>query len=114
VKCKINGEDVDVLNPGCARRSCFHRYADQGTFVQGRGYVSTYRDGPKLVCGRRHLHGCPSPIPAPEPCCTARDLPPINPRAPQWRRRCRACGGWTSTSVEERRAAVEAVAAERE
>jgi hypothetical protein len=31
---------------------------DRGSFVCGRGYTSYY-ENPPLVCGRRHLHGCP-------------------------------------------------------
>lgn len=56
---KINGNQVDVKDEKCATRSCFYLLSDKGTFVQGRGYTS-YHEKPKWVCGRRHLHGCPS------------------------------------------------------
>jgi hypothetical protein len=107
VKIKIDGVQVDVLDARCPARECYRFMYDYGTFVQGRGYVSVHREQ-RAVCGRRHLHGCPSPIPAPLPCCSKRDLPPLNPKRPQSRRRCRSCGAWTTTSFEERKAAREA------
>lgn len=107
MKVKIGGEVVDVLDGLCPLRSCYHRGEDKGTFVQGRGYTSYHRDGPRLVCGQRQYHGCPSPIP-PATCCDAPDLPAISVRRPQSRRRCRTCGRWVPTTIEQRRAAIAA------
>jgi hypothetical protein len=57
---KINNMQVDVVDKGCAKRSCFQLGFDKGTFVQGRGYTS-YHAKQKPVCMRRFLHGCPHP-----------------------------------------------------
>jgi len=61
VKCKRDGRkvSVEVSYKTCPNKSCFQIGEDKGTFVQGRGYVK-YHDKVRLVCFRRHLHGCPT------------------------------------------------------
>lgn len=39
-------------------KSCFCPGENKGTFSQGRGYTSYYKN-PKKVCGTRMFHGCP-------------------------------------------------------
>jgi hypothetical protein len=65
VKIKIGGLMVDVLDKDCAKRPCLHVGMDKGTYVQGRGYTSYYRDakGRRVeypVCMTRHTRGCPA------------------------------------------------------
>ena len=68
MKVKIGREQVEVLDRLCAKRSCFVRGEDKGTFVQGRGYTSYY-DKPRIVCWTRHLRGCPTAFICPAPDC---------------------------------------------
>jgi hypothetical protein len=58
MKIKIRDKQVDVADALCKTRSCFQLGQDKGTFVQGRGYTSYYKN-PQWVCLRRMLHGCP-------------------------------------------------------
>jgi hypothetical protein len=62
---KREGKQVDVCDKDCKKRPCFSLLQDKGAFTPGRGY-HYYKDAAsvKWVCGRRHLHGCPDPLPA--------------------------------------------------
>jgi hypothetical protein len=42
----------------CLSRPCFRLMYHKGSFYQGIGYTRYY-DKPQLVCGERHLNGCP-------------------------------------------------------
>lgn len=56
----------------CAFRSCMHAGEDKGSFRPGFGYTR-YHESPRPVCVTNHLHGCPTPVPEPDPevarCC---------------------------------------------
>jgi hypothetical protein len=58
----------------CWARPCMNAGENKGSFTQGRGYTSYYKD-PIPCCMTNHLHGCPYPIPEPDPevarCCYA-------------------------------------------
>lgn len=57
---RIEGWRVDVVDKNCGPRlACYWLFADKGTFAVGRGYTR-YHDRERLVCGTRHLHGCPA------------------------------------------------------
>jgi len=88
-----DGRDAYVPYPECAWRSCLHISENKGTFAQGRGYTSYYKN-PKLVCMQNHLYGCPTPIPPIDPakvlCCEKPDLPRARNSNPEWQR-CRSC-----------------------
>lgn len=43
----------------CIIRTCYNKYEDKGSFSQGRGYTSYYKDF-RPACGTRLCHGCPS------------------------------------------------------
>jgi hypothetical protein len=45
--------------PDCLSRKCFRLMYDKGNFYRGIGYIN-YHDKPNLVCGERHLNGCPN------------------------------------------------------
>jgi hypothetical protein len=65
--------NVACLDPDkCWARSCMRAGEDKGSFTVGRGYTS-YHKKPKPVCVTRDYHGCPSPLPEPDPenarCC---------------------------------------------
>jgi len=100
-----DSREVDVCDAYCAGRVCLWVVEDKGTFVQGRGYVSYYRT-PELVCWTRHLHGCPSPLPPPEPallrerlrCCEAPAFS-RRKRVGVRRQRCRTCGAMVPVRV---------------
>jgi ribosomal protein L37E len=96
-----DGRDADVMDERCVGRPCLHVGEHKGTFVQGRGYTSYFKD-PKLVCMHRHLHGCPQPIPDAEPerirCCLNPDFPAKGKARKQ---RCRSCGAWAEGWVLE-------------
>jgi hypothetical protein len=49
---------VRVVHSDCLTRRCYHPCQDKGSFTQGRGYTSYYKN-PKWVCMRNYLHGCP-------------------------------------------------------
>ena len=90
-----DGRDVHVLDELCELRPCLQVGEDKGNYTPGRGYTS-YRKNPPLVCMRRHCHGCPHPLPEPDPerarCCPAPSFPPARPgKKPSWQA-CRTCG----------------------
>lgn len=71
VQIKTERGSVRVIAPECARRSCLHvhwsRFGGTTTYPE-RGpnkgaKVITY----PLVCVRNEDHGCPHPLPDPEP-----------------------------------------------
>jgi len=49
---------VRVVTKDCLRMKCYNPGQDKGTFTQGKGYTSYYKN-PEWVCMYRHLHGCP-------------------------------------------------------
>ncbi len=58
MKIKVNKQAVEVCDAKCATRKCLQVGQDHGPSVAGRGYTaSAYKS--RLVCLRRHLHGCP-------------------------------------------------------
>lgn len=85
---------VDVCDAKCCARPCLQIMENRGTFVQGCGYTKLSAT-PNLVCGTRHLNGCPHPLPDLDPeavrCCLVPDFPPPNKSGKQ---RCRTCGLW--------------------
>ncbi len=87
-----DGRDVQLLHAECEFRSCLRVGEDKGSFTQGVGYTSYYKN-PELVCMHNHLHGCPSHLPDVDPerarCCRAPDLPP--PRGQPYYQTCRRC-----------------------
>ena len=103
-----HGREVDVLEMACVARPCLWVAENKGTFTQGRGYTS-YHKHPWLECWTRHLRGCPSPIPDPDPervrCCPAPNFPRLGKNGrqqPTWQR-CRLCGERASGVVLELR-----------
>ena len=78
----------------CWARSCMQPGENKGTYAQGRGYTSYY-DVPKPVCSRNHLHGCPHPLPEPDPetarCCF-RPTYKYQRGAPPRQQECEVCG----------------------
>lgn len=90
-----DGRDVHVLDELCELRPCLQVGEDKGSYSPGRGYTS-YHKHPKLVCMRRHCHGCPHPLPEPDPerarCCPAPDFAPVKLDAHPAYQTCRTCG----------------------
>lgn len=96
-----DGRDCAVLEEACACRSCLNIAENKGTFTQGVGYTSYY-EKPQLVCMTRHCHGCPHPLPEPDPekirCCPNPDF--VKPRNKFVRRqKCRTCGSWANGDI---------------
>lgn len=103
-----DGRDADVLDGQCCARPCLHVGEDKGSYTQGRGYTSYYKN-PKLVCMSRLLRGCPHPLPEADPekvrCCDVPDFPKVGKgRRPRFQT-CRTCkaraSGWL---LEQRKA----------
>lgn len=82
MRIKIGGRMVDVVDAKCAKRPCLQVGTDHGPFVQGRGYTNPSGHTAKLVCLRRHLHGCP----VNSVCPTCRSASIEDPGAPCTRR----------------------------
>lgn len=99
-----DGRNVDALEPDCAFRPCLQVGEDKGSYVQGRGYTSYYKN-PKLVCMRRHLRGCPYPIPEVDVedmrCCLIPSFAPKGKRRPQ-KQKCQSCGTFLPISQVDR------------
>ena len=72
---------------------------NKGNFVQGRGYTSYFKD-PKPICACNYYHGCPHPLPEPNPeearCCY-RPLYKRQKGAPPKHRECETCGSYAAT-----------------
>jgi len=49
---------IDVQCEACLTRHCYHPCENKGSFTQGRGYTSYYKN-PEWVCMYRHQYGCP-------------------------------------------------------
>lgn len=85
----------------CPLRPCMRPGQDKGSFSIGRGYTS-YHAEPKPVCATRHHHGCPHPLPEPDPevvrCCYRPTY--YNARADRKAVPCDVCGatvpGWVA------------------
>ena len=99
MKIHVDGRAVEVLDALCEFRSCLWPGEWKGVLTPGRGYQYAPRSQWYWKCFRRADHGCPSPIPAPDPerarCCEAPAVRPVPRGEPAPRRqRCRACGTW--------------------
>jgi hypothetical protein len=101
VRIRIGARDVEVLDGLCAFRSCLWVGEWKGVLTPGRGYTYASRDTWHLQCHRRGTHGCPHPLPEPDPeaarCCHAPRVRSSKPdaygRQPK-RQRCTTCGAW--------------------
>ena len=62
------------IDQHCWARSCMWPGVDKGSYTPGLGYTHYYKH-PYAVCTQNHLHGCPHPLPEPDPenarCCYA-------------------------------------------
>lgn len=67
---------VACLGVECAYRPCLWVRSNPGTFAQGRGYRDATAD---LICGKREVAGCPTPLPPMDAekvrCCVAPAFP---------------------------------------
>jgi hypothetical protein len=103
MKIRIEEREVEVLDRLCPFRSCLWIGEWKGALVRGVGYRYAPRSQWHLLCFQRSEHGCPSPIPAPDPekarCCHAPVVRPAKPdrrgHLPK-RQRCLTCGVWLS------------------
>jgi hypothetical protein len=64
IRSKTGRKKIDVADRDCAERACLAPYWCQGTWTRGAGYSDSRGSG--LVCGTRHLRGCPESKPAPK------------------------------------------------
>jgi hypothetical protein len=92
---------VDCCEPDkCWARPCMRAGEDKGSFTPGRGYTSYYKK-PKAVCVTRQFHGCPHPLPEPDPenarCCFRPDY--YNVRRDRKAVPCRTCGATAPGAV---------------
>ena len=94
------GHRVDVLNALCPYRRCFAAVEWRGTITPGVGYQYAPRSAWYWRCEHRAAHGCPDPLPDPDPekakCCEAPRVRRMKTGRLPDRQRCGNCGAWLS------------------
>lgn len=91
---------VDALDALCPFRRCYHAVEWRGHLIKGVGYRYAPREAWHWRCETREQHGCPDPLPEPDPnkarCCHAPAVRLVVRGTLPRRQRCLTCGAWLS------------------